>query len=409
MPPYFLILAGALYVIAGRYLVKSRIRGRDALFALLNLAVVNLVFLKNYRAGFFLYVAIVSVQYVVLAMVRRPGGLAARLAFLMPIGILAAVRFVPLVWIWSQIGAFVPIARRFSPDVNLGAMFLGLSYLAFRTSYLVTEVANGVVPRPGFWRYLSFAFFAPTLSVGPISPYSEYNRAFAKEGPPAIPMGRALVRVLIGAVKFRFLGPILDQLSYAGLLLDEHPHHWVDLPIAAVAYYLYLYCNFSGFCDMAIGAAGLMGVPVAENFANPFAARNLQDFWNRWHITLSHYMRDVVFSPLSKFLVRRLGPAWINHIIAFSIFVVFLLVGVWHGVGWNYLAWGAAHGFGLAAVHYYTVFLKKRLGKQRFARYEASPVIRAVSTAVTFAYVAAAMFLFANDGKAMGEILSRLR
>ena len=112
------------------------------------------------------------------------------------------------------------------------------------------------------------------------------------------------MRVLVGAVKFKFFGPLLNQLTYSGLLLDGHPHLWVDLPIAAVAYYLYLYCNFSGFCDIAIGGAGLMGIPVAENFANPFAARNMKDYWNRWHITLSLYMRDVVFSPLSKALVR---------------------------------------------------------------------------------------------------------
>ena len=101
-----------------------------------------------------------------------------------------------------------------------------------------------------------------------------------------------------------------------------------------VFYYLYLYCNFSGYCDMAIGAAGLIGIPVAENFNNPFAARNVKDFWNRWHITLSSYMRDVVFAPLSKNLVRAMGPAYANHAIALTITVVFLLVGVWHGVGW---------------------------------------------------------------------------
>jgi D-alanyl-lipoteichoic acid acyltransferase DltB (MBOAT superfamily) len=202
---------------------------------------------------------------------------------------------------------------------------------------------------------------------------------------------------------------LLNQLTYSGLLLDGHPHLWVDLPIAAVAYYLYLYCNFSGFCDIAIGGAGLMGIPVAENFANPFAARNMKDFWNRWHITLSQYMRDVVFSPLSKTLVRVVGPSRANHAIAATILVVFLLVGIWHGVTWNYAAFGVACGVGVAANHYYTVALKKRLGRERFAAYNRSRAIHAAAVTTTFLYVSASLFLFANDWDAMKTIVSRLR
>jgi D-alanyl-lipoteichoic acid acyltransferase DltB (MBOAT superfamily) len=230
-----------------------------------------------------------------------------------------------------------------------------------------------------------------------------------KAGRPEIPIGRASLRVLIGAVKFRFLAPILDQLTYANLLLDGHPHLWVDLPIAALAYYLYLYCNFSGFCDIAIGSAGLMGIPVAENFMNPFAARNPKDYWNRWHITLSQYMRDMVFSPVSKALVRVFGFKRANHAIALTIFVIFLLVGIWHGTGWQYAAFGLAHGFGVAANHYYTIALKKRLGKEGFAAYNRSPAIHAAAVMLTFIFVTTCLFLFANTGDDMKRIFSALR
>ena len=192
---------------------------------------------------------------------------------------------------------------------------IGISYLAFRCSRLVLEIRNGTVKQPGFLEYVNFAFFLPTMSVGPINTYANFRRGF-EAAPYEVPVARAALRILVGAVKYQFLGNLCNQLTYSGLLLDDHPHHWVDLPVAMLFYYLYLYLNFSGFCDMAIGAAALIGIPVPENFENPFAARNVKDFWNRWHITLSIWMRDVVFSPLSKFFVGKFGIHLADHAIA---------------------------------------------------------------------------------------------
>ncbi|HWB61281.1 MAG TPA: MBOAT family O-acyltransferase [Chthoniobacteraceae bacterium] len=270
------------------------------------------------------------------------------------------------------------------------------------------EIRNGVVPQPGICRYLGYSFFVPTMPVGPINPYSNFRKGF-DDPAPAIPAGRATLRIMVGLVKYKFLGSICDQLSYSGLLLDGHMHPRIDFPVAVVFYYLYLYCNFSGFCDMAIGAAGLIGIPVAENFNNPFAARNVRDFWNRWHITLSNYMRDVVFAPVSKFLARILGPERVNHAIALTIVMVFLLIGIWHGVGWNFAAYGAAHAFAVVANHYYTIALKKRLGRDGFKAYNTNPWVRAAAVSLTFCYCAATLFLFANTIPGMKEIASAIR
>ena len=160
---------------------------------------------------------------------------------------------------------------------------------------------------------------------------------------------------------------------------------------------------------MAIGAAGLMGIPVAENFDNPLAARNMKDFWNRWHITLSEYMRDVVFSPLSKYLTRVLGPENVNHAVAATIIVVFLLIGIWHGVGWNYLMFGVMQALGVVTVHYYTIGLKKWLGREGFKRYNSNPFIRAAAVTATFSYFAASLFFFANTLPEIKDIIQHLR
>jgi D-alanyl-lipoteichoic acid acyltransferase DltB (MBOAT superfamily) len=379
---------------------------RDFVFAALNVAGVYwFLFFKtndHFRMMFAVYAGVVLWQFAMLKFFATARGWKPWLAFFAPVLFLIVVRYAPLC-----LPDEMQSALKAKYHLPIAAYFVGVSYLAFRSSHLVLEVRNGVVPRPSLWRYLGFCFFLPTMTVGPINPYSNFARAFETK-PPEIPAARAALRVIVGAAKFFFLGALCNRLTYEGLFFDDHPHHFVDLPVAMIFYYLYLYCNFSGFCDLAIGVAGLLGVPVLENFDNPFAARNVKDFWNRWHITLSIWMRDVVFSPLSKFLVGKFGPANANHAIALTITVVFLLVGLWHGVGWNYAAFGAMHALGVVANHYYTIWLKKKLGREKFKAYNENRVIRVAAVGLTFVYIAASLFLFANTIPEMKQIFYSL-
>jgi D-alanyl-lipoteichoic acid acyltransferase DltB (MBOAT superfamily) len=155
---------------------------------------------------------------------------------------------------------------------------------------------------------------------------------------------------------------------------------------------------------MAIGGAGLIGIPVPENFLDPFYSRNMREFWNRWHITLSQWMRDIVFAPLSKYLTRVLGPERINLSISITIMVVFLLIGIWHGPGWNYAVFGLLQGVGVIVTHFYTLWLKRRLGRDGFKAYNANPWIHGVAVAVTFTYYAATLFFFANSPEDIARI-----
>ncbi len=397
-----LVVELAGYVAVAKAVMKwLRGSGRDAAFGFLNVAALYLLFFHppDYDGRMIptllAYLGLVIFQYVMFRVFGgRKGGLP-WLAFFTPILGLIFIRYIPASWYAG-------------PHRPFGLFFIGISYLAFRSSYLVLEVRNGTVPAPGLCRYLGFCFFLPTMSVGPINTYRNHCLGFA-ETPPVIPQGRAALRILVGMIKFKFLGSICAQLGYSNLLFDDHYHHWIDLFVAMLFYYLFLYCNFSGFCDMAIGAAGLIGIPVAENFDSPFAARNVRDFWNRWHITLSHYMRDVLFSPLSKFLVRAAGPANANHAIAVTIAVVFILVGVWHGVGWNFAAYGAAHALGVVGNHYYTIGLKKWLGREGFKAYVENRWIKAAAVVLTFCYCAATLLFFANTFPELKEMFSLFR
>ncbi len=352
---------------------------------------------------FGIYFAVVVLNYFLMRACAYQAGWIPWIAFLFPIVFMLSAKYVPAVS-----GPFVQ-ALDFIGKKTVTEFLIGISYMAFRLSRLVLEVRNGVVPTPTIWEYLSFAFFVPTLAVGPISRYSVFWESLHKPNRRETPLGRSLFRMLVGLTKYLFLASMIEQLSYAGLLLDGHPHSWIDLPIAAVAFYIYLYFNFSGYCDMAIGAAGLIGIQVEENFNAPFGSRNIQELWTRWHITLTSYMRDMLFSPLSMLLIRKLGPGATPHAIAASILAVFLAIGAWHGLAWNFLVFGALHGLGVVSCHYYTIWLKKSFGKTGYATYNNNPLIRAAGITATFLFMAATLFFFANSPSAARSIMSVLK
>lgn len=352
---------------------------------------------------FGIYFAVVVLHFLVTRACAHKAGWVPWIAFLFPIAGMLVVKYVP--------GLSGPFAQTldFIGKKTVTEFLIGISYMAFRLSRLVLEVRNGVVPAPTIWEYLSFAFFAPTLAVGPISRYGVFWESLQKPDRGKTPLGRSALRMLVGLTKYLFLASMIEQLSYAGLLLDGHPHAWTDLPVAAVAFYIYLYLNFSGYCDMAIGASGLIGIQVEENFNSPFASRNIQELWTRWHMTLTSYMRDMVFSPLSKLLIRRFGPRATPHAIAASIFVVFLAIGAWHGLAWNFLVFGALHGLGVVTCHYYTIWLKKSLGKVGYGAYSNNLLIRTAGATATFLFMTATLFFFANDPGTMRAVQSVLK
>jgi D-alanyl-lipoteichoic acid acyltransferase DltB (MBOAT superfamily) len=347
------------------------------------------------------YVAAIAVGYFLMRRLARGEGILPWVAFMYPVALLVVYRYLMFLW--------MPLIKWLNwDDWVLTASVVGLSYMAFRLSYLVLEVRNGAAEMPSLSEYLGFAFFLPTMVVGPISPFA-FHQGSLKASPGADnTMITALGRIIVGATKFFFLANLANQLTYAGIFLDGKPHTLFDLGVACVFYYLYLFCNFSGFCDMAIGVAALIGVRVKENFDNPFVARNVKEFWNRWHITLSEYVRDVVFTPVSMGLVRKLGVRYANISVSVAVTLVFLVIGVWHGLALHYILFGLAHAAGVIANHYYTLWLKSRLGPARYRAYNENPIVNAAAVVLTFAYVALTFSLFANSHEMLAVIWQSL-
>jgi alginate O-acetyltransferase complex protein AlgI len=225
-----------------------------------------------------------------------------------------------------------------------GAPPLGISFFTFEFVHYLFEVRRGGEPIRSPLKFLLFSIFFPSLVAGPIKRYTQFlpsldAAARSRRPGPDLPSG--LLRVGIGFAK-KVL--IADQLT---LYIDHwQPHfgeesllgRWVIF--AAIAFRILM--DFSGYSDIAIGCAQTLGVRLPENFNWPYLARDLQDFWQRWHISLMSWIRDYVYIPLGG---SRRG--WARRML--NGFIVFALCGLWHGPAWHYVFWGVFHGVGLAA------------------------------------------------------------
>ncbi len=158
----------------------------------------------------------------------------------------------------------------------------------------------------------------------------------------------------------------------------------VEVLVGVYAYAVQIYCDFSGYTDVAIGAAMLLGFSLPDNFARPYAATDLQDFWRRWHISLSTWLRDYLYIPLGG---NRGGPFATYR----NLMITMLLGGLWHGASWTFVLWGALHGGGLAAT---------RMWQRARGDVVAGPVARAVGVLVTFHFVCFAWIVFRSPDMA---------
>jgi D-alanyl-lipoteichoic acid acyltransferase DltB (MBOAT superfamily) len=157
--------------------------------------------------------------------------------------------------------------------------------------------------------------------------------------------------------------------------------------------FLWLFLDFSAYSDVAVGLGRLMGVATPENFNRPYLARNVIDFWDRWHISLSQFIRRNVFIPIQLGLMRRTEGRRPLLIASVAFSVSFLLCGLWHNFMTSWLAWGAYQALGLIVCNAYKDFLTRRLGRQGVKRYLANPWYRVLAVFATYQFSAGALVL----------------
>ncbi|PIR00639.1 MAG: hypothetical protein COV66_05655 [Nitrospinae bacterium CG11_big_fil_rev_8_21_14_0_20_45_15] len=276
--------------------------------------------------------------------------------------------------------------------------WIGLSYLSFRAIDFLLIQRSGRVENFNFISVFSYlTFFAPFIS-GPINRCLPFFKDFSGQ-PTALSFVRIrsnLLRISIGIIKILFL----SKWAYANSIIAPEFQHiqpvsWWILTLSIYAYFFYIYLEFSGYCDVAIAISDFFNIKIPENFEYPMLAGNIQDFWNRWHITLSHWMRDHFFFPLLMYFVSRFKFLPKILLSCISIFSTFILIGAWHGDKLHWVLYGAYHGLGLSAYMLYNHALNNKAPVVR-ERLRDNSVYKTLCIFLTFNFVAWGLLLTLN-------------
>jgi D-alanyl-lipoteichoic acid acyltransferase DltB (MBOAT superfamily) len=264
---------------------------------------------------------------------------------------------------------------------------LGISFFTFQQIAYLVDVHSGKAEEHSVLDYALFVCFFPQLIAGPIVHHGEILPQFSRRSgyrPDDYDFSVGVTMFTLGLFKKVVIADTMATFASPVFVTAES-----GAPIAfwlawqgALAYTLQLYFDFSGYSDMAIGAARLFGIKLPLNFDSPYKARNIIDFWRRWHMTLSRFLRDYLYIPLGgnqKGKSRR----YLNLIITM------VLGGLWHGAGWTFVFWGLLHGLYLCINHAYRALVKDH----GFARND-SPVVNSLHTGITFLSVVIAWIFF---------------
>lgn len=212
-------------------------------------------------------------------------------------------------------------------------------------SYIVDVYNKRLAPSSTLQDYAIFLSFFPKLLSGPIARAVNFLPQLKQRVRlTAIDVETGLAYILLGAVKKLV---IADQIAAHVNMIFSAPTQFDGFTLlqGLLGYTVQIYCDFSGYSDMAVGLARLLGFKLPENFQMPFAAVTITEFWRRWHITMSNWFRDYLFFPME--MARRKSPHPIFRTSS-NLIATYLVCGLWHGAGWNYVIWGGIHAFAMA-------------------------------------------------------------
>ena len=269
--------------------------------------------------------------------------------------------------------------------------FIGISYMSFKTIQIMLEISDGLIKEKiSVKDYLQFLLFFPTVSAGPI----DRSRRFLKEINEVIPRkeylelaGDGVYRIVLGLlykiVLSTYVYQMLLALNNTGTVIYSIKYMYL--------YTLYLFFDFAGYSLMAVGSSNILGIQTPMNFNKPFLSVDIKDFWTRWHITLSTWLRDFVFSRVLMQVIRK---KWFKnrlHNATYAYMVNMLVMGFWHGLSVSYIVYGFYHGVLMAGFEVYqkkSNFYKKNKNKNWY---------KLLSWFVTMHLVMVGFFIFSGE------------
>ncbi len=262
---------------------------------------------------------------------------------------------------------------------------LAISFFTFEFVHVLVDVYLGKIVELDGLDFATFAMFFPTLVAGPIKRYQSFAPQVRHiELPSDRELALNLYRIVIGLAKKLILADSATVLTGPLTAPGAFPYGRLDFWVAMLAYTVKIYFDFSGYSDIAIGVAGLLGLRIPENFDRPYWATNASVFWRRWHMSLSTWIRDYIFIPLGG---SRRPPL----ITLLNLLVAMALAGLWHGAAWTFVIWGVWQGFGLMVHRIWSQFVVVHV--RALAR--PNVAVHVLSVALTFAFVVVGWVLFA--------------
>ena len=279
------------------------------------------------------------------------------------------------------------------------ALPVGISFFTFQALSYVIDVSRGAIEPAKPIDFAVYLAFFPHLVAGPIVRASEFiPQLRTPRDPRHVQATRAFFLIAGGLIKKKVFADLLATSIVDSVFNNPHGHTAWQVLIGVYAYAVQIFCDFSAYSEIAIGLALLLGFRFPENFNSPYTAVSLQDFWRRWHMSLSRWLRDYLYIPLGG----NRGSALFTYR---NLMLTMLLGGLWHGAAWKFVIWGGIHGCGLA--------IERFVAERRHARGHApardTVLRRVVGRLVTFHVVCAAWVFFRADStRAAFDVFGRL-
>lgn len=274
----------------------------------------------------------------------------------------------------------------------------GLSFLFFKVVHVMIEARSGTLGQLTFLNYLNYGFNFTAFMMGPIQRYQDFDAQWYGRT-SKVPLTfeahlDSVLRILIGLVKAYVLAEFFAPFALEPGT-DVQTAHLLVLLVRIYGFYLYLYLNFAGYCDIVIGIGGLLGVQPPENFDHPYLARNISDFWQRFHRSLTQWLTDYVFSPSYKWALTQ--DRWhISPLMAMNgaLLLTMLVSGLWHGTTLSFFLFGLCHGLYFVVFRTWEALMTKKLGKKKLQALRKRWWVWAISVFITFNAVAFSLVFF---------------
>ncbi len=266
-----------------------------------------------------------------------------------------------LAGVFNSITAFLNVLPAF--EIKHLLLPLGISYISFKHISYLTDIKWGLVEPGNFFDFLLYSSLFTIFVAGPIErferlkPQLETKKIdFAWDH-----IDYGFMRIVFGMFKKLVLA---DWIGFLISPIWSSPHEYGHLIrlLALIGYSFQIYFDFAGYSDIAIGSSRLFGLNIMENFNNPYLAPNISQFWRRWHISLSDWIRDYLFFPLSKVSRKKIWQMFFVPVIAMAI------CGLWHGAAWHFIFWGVWHGIGLSVLQLWNQRKRKNKKLAKAAR-----------------------------------------